>query len=83
MDRVNKGIRSCYDRSMSAKVPSLVFADQKGDIIEFPEMEMVGASAGRFERVAEQHGPAVGGQCRHRGVPLPVDLTGYLKNVWT
>lgn len=48
---MNKGVCSCYDRLMSAKVPSLVFADETGNILDFPEMEMVGASAGRFERL--------------------------------
>ncbi|UCF96726.1 MAG: radical SAM protein [Spirochaetaceae bacterium] len=35
---------------MSFKAPSLLFADETGNILDFPDLEMVGASAGRYLR---------------------------------
>jgi pyruvate-formate lyase-activating enzyme len=50
---VNKGVRSCYDREMSfpSPAPRLLYADESGNILDFPDLEMAGSSAGRYVRL--------------------------------
>jgi pyruvate-formate lyase-activating enzyme len=38
---------------MSSQAPSVLFADETGNILDFSDLEMVGASAGRFVRLQE------------------------------
>jgi pyruvate-formate lyase-activating enzyme len=42
---------SWYDRSMSGLLPTVVYADEAGNIVDFPELEMAGSSAGRLKRI--------------------------------
>jgi pyruvate-formate lyase-activating enzyme len=40
---------------MSSEAPSLLFADEQGNILDYPDLEMVGSSAGRYSRLQPDH----------------------------